>query len=70
MTLLTIKYPLVKAGVLHMLKSGYRDLGGTLPCFAAEMLGSSFAGVLHCRRAFMEELTRAEQSFPANPGSP
>lgn len=46
MILLTIKYPLVEAGVVRIHKPGYLDLGGLLLCFAAETLGSSFAGVL------------------------
>jgi hypothetical protein len=46
MILLTIKYPLVEAGVVHIHKPGDLDLGGLLLCFVAEMLGSSFAGVL------------------------
>lgn len=48
MILLTIKYPLVRAGVIHIHESGDLVLGGTLLCFAVEMLGSSFAGILHC----------------------
>lgn len=62
MILLPIKYPLVRAGAVHIHKPVYLELGRgegvRSSAFATEMPGCPFAGVL-LPRAFMEGQIRA-----------
>lgn len=70
MILLPIKYPLVRAGVVHIHKPVYLELGlgGTLLCFynwnARQFLCRCFTAPGPSWRGWFE------QPFPAHPGSP